>query len=299
MSNIFEYHDDSYYEGDGAFSLLPVYDKLNISPYELNEKFSFFSEKEETVEKEENFNNLTNRETGETEKSQSKDYRKKAIIKKLQKSEIIFDIKKISRKLGRLKNNCKIKKFIVSHDKFADDNIIRKIKGKFLKYLEDYLNVLYSDYIGIKSSKLILQIDPSVSRNMNPKYNLEWFDKKIKDVFSYKISPKFKKFNANENIIRIRQFYEKEKNNPIKLIQILEMKIRDIYNIYIKDEKEEGFEEFINLNCNKKYLESEMHKKNEDKIKEYLEKYDFFAKNLEKKFKIKSKRSYNKRKMIK
>ena len=158
--------------------------------------------------------------------------------------------------------------------------------------MEDYLNVLYSDYIGIKSSKLILQIDPSVSRNMNPKYNLEWFDKKIKDVFSYKISPKFKKFNANENIIRIRQFYEKEKNNPIKLIQILEMKIRDIYNIYIKDEKQEGFEEFDNLAIDKKQLEDEMNRQKEDKIKDYLEKYNLFAKNLEEMFIKKAERNY-------
>ena len=173
---------------------------------------------------------------------------------------------------------------------------MQKIKARFLKNLMNYLNFLYSDYTGIKNSKLILMIDPSSSRNINRKDCLEWFDKKIKDVFSYKISLKYKKFNRNTNIIKIGNFYEKEKNNSIKLIQILEMKIRDIYEIYLKDEKEEGFEELNNFIYDKKQLENETYQNNEANLSEYLEKYVDFAKNLEQKFKNKAKRNYNKNK---
>jgi hypothetical protein len=159
----------------------------------------------------------------------------------------------------------------------------------------NFLNLLHSDYTGIKNSKFILLIDSSFTRNINRKNNLEWFDKTIKDFFSNKISSKFKKIKLDENIINIREFYEKEKNNPIKLIKIMELKIRDLYEIYIKEEKEEGFEELNNFNYDKKQLENEMRQKKEDKIKEYLEKYEDFAKNLEQKFKNKGIRNYNKK----
>lgn len=138
-------------------------------------------------------------------------------------------------------------------------------------------------------------IDPSSSRNINRKDSLDWFEKKIKDVFSCKISSKYKKFKPNENIIQIRKFYEKEKNSQIKLIQILDMKIRDIYEIYIKDEKKEGFEELNNFYYDKKQLENKMYQKNEANIKDYLEKYEEFAKNLEEKFKRKEIRNYTKK----
>ena len=74
------------------------------------------------------------------------------------------------------------------------------------------------------------------------------------------------------------------------------MKIRDIYEIYLKDEKEEGFEELNNFIYDKKQLENEMYQNNEANIQEYLEKYVDFAKNLEQKFKNKAKRNYNKNK---
>ena len=75
----------------------------------------------------------------------------------------------------------------------------------------------------------------------------------------------------------------------------MELKIRDLYEIYIKEEKEEGFEELNNFNYDKKQLENEMRQKKEDKINEYLEKYEYFAKNLEQKFKNKGIRNYNKK----
>ena len=205
-------------------------------------------------------------------------------------------MKKLNKKRGRLDINSKRKIINAPHNKSSNDNIMQKIKARFLKNIMNYLNFLYTDYIGIKNSKLILMIDPSSSRNINRKDCLEWFDEKIKDVFSYKISLKYKKFNQNTNIIKIWNFYEKENNYSIKLIQILEMKIRDIYEIYLKDEKEEGFEELNNFIYDKKQLENEMYQNNEDNIQEYLEKYVDFAKNLEQKFKNKAKRNYNKNK---
>ena len=103
----------------------------------------------------------------ETDKSQIKN-NKYHEIKKTQK-EKIFKFLKVNRKRGRLNNESKIKKFNVLHNKFSDDNIIRKIKGRFVKYLMNFLNLLHSDYTGSKNSKFILLLDSSFTRNINQK----------------------------------------------------------------------------------------------------------------------------------
>ena len=95
-------------------------------------------------------------------------------------------MKKSNKKRGRLDINSKRKEITASHNKFSNDNIMQKIKARFIKNIMNYLNFLYSDYTGIKNSKLILMIDPSSSKNINRKDCLEWFDKKIKEVFSIK-----------------------------------------------------------------------------------------------------------------
>ena len=228
--------------------------------------------------------NITIKNTNETDKT----------IKKPKKLEKIFNIKKKNKKRGRLSHKRKETNFGVQHDKFSDDNILRKIKVRFLKNLIIFINLLYSTYKK-ENSTLILMIDSSVSKNINRSTVLKWLNKKVKDALSCKISSKYKKYDSNENKNKIRQFYENEKNNP-KLIQILEMKIKDIYEIYIKEENEEGFEKFKNFDYDKKQLEKEMLRKNEDKIKEYLELYQIFAKNFEKKFIAKAIRKYNKNK---
>ena len=49
----------------------------------------------------------------------------------------IFDIKKVNKRLGRLKKNSTIPG---KHSKLAEDNIIRKIKRRFLENLRVYVN---------------------------------------------------------------------------------------------------------------------------------------------------------------
>lgn len=241
-------------------------------------------------------NNLSKKETNSSDNKSQIKYKDYNLQIKAQKSSKIYNIIKVNKKRGRLNKKSKKKNIYAPHNKLTDDNILRKIKARFLRNLLNFLNFLYSEHIRIINSKLILPIDPSIARNIHGSDNSKWFDKKIKDVFSYKVSSIFKAHNPDENIIKIGQFYQKEKNNHIKLIKVLEMKIREIYDIYIKDEKVEGFEEFDNLDNDIKQLEKVMHKNNEDKVKieEYLEKYGLFAKNLEKKFQNKQIRNHKK-----
>jgi hypothetical protein len=55
----------------------------------------------------------------------------------------IFDIKKVNKRLGRLKKNSTIPG---KHSKLAEDNIIRKIKRRFLENLRVYVNKEYKKY---------------------------------------------------------------------------------------------------------------------------------------------------------
>ena len=59
------------------------------------------------------------------------------------KKEKIFDISKVNKRKGRLKKNSIV---IGKHNKFAEDNIIRKIKRKFLENLRIYINKEYKKY---------------------------------------------------------------------------------------------------------------------------------------------------------
>ena len=57
----------------------------------------------------------------------------------------IFKINKCNRKVGRLKKNTKIR--FGMHNKFSEDNIIRKIKANFIKKFMNYINWEYRSYL--------------------------------------------------------------------------------------------------------------------------------------------------------
>ena len=57
--------------------------------------------------------------------------------------EKIFEIKKTNKRLGRLKKNSFLKG---KHNKFAEDNIIRKLKRRFLEKVRIYINNEYNNY---------------------------------------------------------------------------------------------------------------------------------------------------------
>lgn len=201
------------------------------------------------------------------------------------KEEKIFSISKLNNKRGRLSNDLKNKNLITPHDKFSQDNIIRKIKNRFLKSLMNFINKEYSSYLISQKKEvkeLIFPIKTSVSKNIKKLDNLAWFGQKIKDVYSCEISKKYKIYEKNENIKRIHKFYEEESSNQIKLIKILEMKIEDIYNIYISDEKVVGFETFDNLKSDMKKLEDKMAGSDKEEIKNYFNEYEKNAKGLKK-----------------
>ena len=200
-----------------------------------------------------------------------------------EKNNKIFNIVKImkkSNKKGRLYKNAIKKYYYRYHDKFKEDNIIKKIKTSFIKKTMNYINKEYGIYLNKhkirKIEKLIRRITPANSVRIKKENNLKWFDSKLKDIFSQKISSKYSKYNGDYNKMQIDKIYKED--DAKNVIGILDKKVRDMYNIYSKNIKIDGFETLEDDLKNQREL---MKENNEEEIKKYLEIFQNTAQNLE------------------
>lgn len=210
------------------------------------------------------------------------------------KFEKIFKISKVNKKKGRL--NKKSKQYLKGkHDKNAEDNITYKIKRRFGESLYNYINFEYGKYliennIGQKEkTKLLKRISPEENKKIKKDENLKWFSMKIKDLLSMDISSKYSNYSLDYNKKQIEKLYQK--NEAINVIDILNKSVREMYEIYIKDLKLEGFK---TLEDDMIIQRKKMEEVGEEYIDEFLEKYKIIAQNLEENF-MKKKSRCNKK----
>ena len=150
------------------------------------------------------------------------------------------------------------------HNKFGQDNMIRKIKRAFIRSLLNYINKKYEEYQrrnNHKKFKLLKQISPKTVTEIKKENNLKWLNMTIKDVLSKEISTKYKKNNSfvNYNEKQINKLYKDGKVKEV--IDILEKTVRDLYNIFInKEDNNETLEGFETLEDNINYLRKKMNK---------------------------------------
>ena len=219
------------------------------------------------------------------------------IAKGLNKNKKIFKIIKINKKIGRIKSNSTLKGF---HNKLSQDNIIRKIKGRFHEKLRLYINTEYRKYFFKKnknSAKIInwlKKINPKVSRKIKKEENLKWFKSKIYEIFSENVSLRYSLYSPNSNKKKIERLISV--NEAKNVINILNTDIETFYDKYINDEKIEGFKTLKN---DIEELKTYMEKTNQEKIKEYLTKYEYTAKNLKKIFRQKNSRNIKSKQDVK
>ena len=210
---------------------------------------------------------------------------------KLQKIVVkIFRIEKVNKKVGRLSKKIKIKFNKIKHDKFSQDNIIRKIKVNFHDRLLNYINKLYGKYYRKKHRvkkmiKLLQKITPSESTKIRRDENLGWFSLKVKDVLSRDLSLKCSKYGLDYNKRQIDDLYKKGEAKII--ITILDTTIRDVYHNYCNDEEVEDFE---TLKEDISEMKKKMVDNGEKNIEEYLNNYKKIAQNLEQIFMSKKSR---------
>ena len=205
--------------------------------------------------------------------------------------EKIFEIKKTNKRLGRLKKNSFLKG---KHNKFAEDNIIRKLKRRFLEKVRIYINNEYNNYCIEKrktkgKKNWLKKIEAKFSINMKKTDNLNWFNLKIYEVFSENLSSKYSTYDSCVNKKKIRNFFLLKDSNKVK--DILNMTIDTLFNKFINNEKLDSFK---TLNDDMIELEKQMNKLEQENTKKYLDIYERTAKNLKAIFMRKTERNSKK-----
>ena len=179
-----------------------------------------------------------------------------------------FNIDKQSKppKLGR---KSKRENSYGKHTKFGDDNIIRRIKVKFIDSSLNYINEQFKN----KNLKL-LKIVGNQAKEINKNKNLLWLKKTMKEVFYEDISKKTYNSNKNYNRELIDKIYFE--NDEKKVIKLLNLTVNDFLKfLYCSDIKIKGMNQLDEV-------VNEL--KNKGESGEYLKKFKNISKCLEETF---------------
>ena len=126
------------------------------------------------------------------------------------------------------------------HNKYSIDNVIRKVKNRFINSAFNYINKQF------KNKNLhLLKIVGKQGMEINRNQNILWLKKTMKDVFYEDIT--IKTYNSNKDYNRqlIDKIYlEKDEQ---KVIGLLNLNILDFMNLYCSKEKKEGMEQLDDI----------------------------------------------------
>jgi hypothetical protein len=145
------------------------------------------------------------------------------------------------KKTGRKPKDSNSKSY---HTKYSHDNILRKIKVKFFQKFMKYVNrKIESKYNGIIQK--ILPLKGEISQNNTIKFNTQFLNTKLKDIFSNtEFNGKFSSYGENYNKNVIDTIYN---NNIRELIEIFELTFLEMFNIF-KNTNDTRFNDFEKLN---------------------------------------------------
>lgn len=144
----------------------------------------------------------------------------------------IFNISK-NKKLGRKRKNCCLKGV---HDKYAQDNMIKKVKGMvinstLLSFVNNSLIEEETDNNALKrknnnewkvnTTSILFKIDQNIIKNINREDSLNLLKLPLKEIYSNNISSKIKQKFENSNKKLIDEIYLN--NQKKKSINILNM----------------------------------------------------------------------------
>ena len=193
------------------------------------------------------------------------------------KKKKIFEIAKVNKRLGRLKKNSTISG---KHSKLAEDNIIRKIKRRFIENLRIYINKEYKNYRAEMNKSTnrknwLKKVDPKFSCTIKRNDNLKWFNSKVFEIFSDNLSLKYTSQKQSSNKKKIQNILSLKDSNRLK--DILNTTIDALYTRYITNQ---SLNESKTLDEDLNELEKQMKKSGQENIDEYLRKYKDIAINL-------------------
>ena len=134
---------------------------------------------------------------------------------------------------------------------------------------------------------MVKKINPQVSRKIRKEDNLKWFESKIFEIFSENISKRYSAYIPDLNKKKISRLMKL--NEATNVIDILNTNIEVLFNKYTNNKKIDGFK---TLKDDIEELKKDMEKTNQENIKEYLNKYEYIAKNMKNIFIKKNTRNY-------
>ena len=149
-----------------------------------------------------------------------------------------------------------------AHNRFSEDNMARKIKSFFLSLIITILNEYLKD-----TTIQFLKLYYEINKDLNVKFNLALFGKKLKDIFiEFPISSKYNTQKENNNKNLIEKIYAEKKE--VAVISLLERTYLDLFeNMFITD----YLETFLN-DAMKKGKRKESEKNNDIIYKEKIKK---------------------------
>ena len=262
--------------------------RLSIN-YDNNEKIHFFSDSDQPTElkwgdiskKSENQDenlDVSNLDAPESKKEPIKnllenhftngDIKTKATsnilgIKTKRTEEVTFG-NEMKKNQGRKKKTEKDKG---KHNKFSEDNLMRKIKSHFLDYIHNRLNNSFRN-----KNVQFLKLFSEINENLKRSYNIELLDKTIREIYENSpLSGRYRKINEHKSDINkniIKQIFNEVDNKEEEVIQILNSTYKDLLS------------EFRNKNNLKNFLNKIKQEEKKKEEKENIDNYILIIENL-------------------
>ena len=172
----------------------------------------------------------------------------------------------------------------IVHDKFTDDNMKKKCKNIVLKCILEFINnkikKLYNNDIGHGNSEKNLKTlgEKSAKTTTADSYR-EFMKKKLKDIFSEKISTKYSNFSPEHNKMIIESLIkEKDDSKKSYFGELFNLTFEQCLKNFRGDTDLEVLKGFKNLD----FVKEELVKKSEENGEEYFKYFTYYIKNYEK-----------------
>ena len=185
--------------------------------------------------------------------------------------QLTFITRKRGRKLKKetLENTFDINEICFDnkvHNRFSNDNVKRKLKALFHKYIINLLNYLIQKRFKNNKMKFVY-LNSKITKDIGIEFNRSLLNQKIKDI----IVNVSKKYNDKEHNKKCIKYIESQNDNE-EIIKILNMTYKDLYEQYYLNSNE-------NNSLNNSFNE---HKKKLMNLygKEYLKIFNENAENM-------------------
>ena len=188
--------------------------------------------------------------------------------------------------------NCNTKR-----NKYAKDNIFRKIKSNFLnKFLVSYINEKIK-CVYKKQKYLVRKYNKDLVNDVSILFNIDLFNSKIRNLLNQEISDKYSTVELDENKMILKEL---EKNPEFG--EFLDYSVNDIYfNLFLNDNYKEIISNDFKIDKEEIDFENitgiieELREQGEND--EYLDRFNYYAHNINELMDESKKRSQRKPKI--